>query len=110
MKPKILCIHGMGISGSVSQGKCQRQKMLSTDLNTRQWCSYFVSIFYLPQNLIDGCAGELEMNFGEYEFVYPDGEVDTIPTNGKIVEDLEPGRAWLLEDGATADRPCHRCS
>ena len=50
------------------------------------------------------------MNFGEYEFVYPDGEVDTIPTNGKLVEDLEPGRAWLLEDGATADRSCHRCS
>lgn len=50
------------------------------------------------------------MNFGEYEFVYPDGEVDTIPTNGKFVKDLEPGRAWLLEDGATANRSCHRCS
>ncbi len=45
----------------------------------------------LCRTLIDGSTGDLEMNFGEYEFVYPDGEVDTTPTTGKSEEgsDLE---------------------
>lgn len=33
--------------------------------------------------LIGSPTGELEMNFGEYEFVYPDGEIDTTPTSGE---------------------------
>lgn len=34
-------------------------------------------------SLIGSPIGELEMNFGEYEFVYPDGEVETTPTSGE---------------------------
>lgn len=30
------------------------------------------------------------MNFGEYEFVYPDGEIDTTPTSGESGEGLRP--------------------
>ena len=30
------------------------------------------------------------MNFGEYEFVYPDGEIDTTPTSGESYEGLWP--------------------
>lgn len=30
------------------------------------------------------------MNFGEYEFVYPDGEIDTTPTSGESDEGLWP--------------------
>ena len=33
--------------------------------------------------LIDSHTGELEVNFGEYDFVYPDGEIDTKPTSGE---------------------------
>lgn len=54
--------------------------------------------------------GDLEMNFGEYEFVYPDGEVDTTPTTGKSVETLDSDHALFLEDLAKADCSCDRCS
>ncbi|CAD6587821.1 MAG: hypothetical protein ASARMPRED_003252 [Alectoria sarmentosa] len=76
MKPKILCVHGLGISGSA-----------------------------MVQLL-----RELEMNFGEYEFVYPDGEVDTTPTTGKSVEGSEPHHARILEYLANADCSWDRCS
>lgn len=39
--------------------------------------------FLCCTSLIGGLTGELEMNFGEYDFVYPDGEVDTTPTSGE---------------------------
>lgn len=37
------------------------------------------------ETLMKDFSGELETNFGEYDFVYPDGEIDTIPTSGKPV-------------------------
>lgn len=66
--------------------------------------------FSLCSWLIDRFADELEMNFGEYEFVYPDGEVDTTPTTGKSVRVLESGHAMFLEDAAVADCSCDRRS
>ena len=62
------------------------------------------------QNLVDASTGELEMNFGEYEFVYPDGEVDTTPTTGKSVEGSESHHARILEYLANADCSWDRCS
>ena len=38
------------------------------------------------------------MNFGEYEFVYPDGEVDTTPTTGKSVKVLKSDHTLILND------------
>lgn len=66
--------------------------------DTRQWYSCFVGfngITSFWQKLIDSSTGELEMNFGEYEFVYPDGEVDTTPTTGESVECSESDHLLL---------------
>ena len=38
--------------------------------------------------LIESSIGELEMNFGEYDFFYPDGEIDITPTSGESDEGL----------------------
>ena len=61
------------------------------------------------QTPIDSYIGELEMNFGEYEFVYPDGEVDSTPTTGQSVQGLESDHEMILEDRANTDCSCHRC-
>lgn len=50
------------------------------------------------------------MNFGEYEFVYPDGEVDTTPTTGKSVKGLDSNARLALQILSSADRPSDRCS
>lgn len=49
------------------------------------------------------------MNFGEYEFVYPDGEVDTTPTTGKSAQRFESAHAIILEDQADVNGSRDRC-
>ena len=66
--------------------------------------------FLFCQTLIDYSTGDLEMNFGEYEFVYPDGEVDTTPTTGKSAESLNSDHALFSKNLTKADCSCGRCS
>lgn len=66
---------------------------LLVDQNPRRWNSCFVGIHneYLHCGaLTNDSKGELEVNFGEYEFVYPDGEVETTPTSGQSDEGHRP--------------------
>ena len=57
------------------------------DLGRWDCCSVnFHTLHHISHSTDGSSTGELEMNFGEYEFAYPDGEIDTTPTSGQSDE------------------------